>query len=290
MIAIIPAAITVYLSGEEGTYRLLIFSQVILSMQLPFAVIPLIHFTSDKKRMGNFANAFWVRALAWTAAAIIVGLNLKLVAQTVSEWIGGAGDWRWLLMVTVVPFFIALGALLAWITFHPVLPRAWREAGRKAVPMPANGAAGAAIAAPKAYKKILIPLDHTATDQQALAHGAALARAGNSEVILVHVEEDVTSQFYGEAASTAEVEGGRAYLEGLLQSLRDQGVEARLIVRHSSHPGDEIVNVAREVKPDIVVMGAHGHRGLKDVVFGATIHAVRHQLPVPLLIVQEEKS
>src|SRR4029453_7478902 len=62
MMAIVPAAITVYLAGQEGTFKLLILSQVILSMQLPFAVIPLIHFTNDRDRMGSFANSFWVRS------------------------------------------------------------------------------------------------------------------------------------------------------------------------------------------------------------------------------------
>ncbi|MEK7755211.1 MAG: Nramp family divalent metal transporter, partial [Acidobacteriota bacterium] len=61
MVAVIPAAATIYLAGEQGTYRLLILSQVILSMQLPFAVIPLIHFTSDRRRMGAFANPAWLR-------------------------------------------------------------------------------------------------------------------------------------------------------------------------------------------------------------------------------------
>ena len=145
-----------------------------------------------------------------------------------------------------------------------------------------------ALATPKVYRRILVPLDHTKTDQQTVAHSAALARAGGAEIILVHVEEDVTSVFYGEAASTAEVEGGREYLEGVLASLHDQGLNARLIVRHSGDPSQAIVSVAREVQPDLIVMGAHGHRGLKDVVFGETISAVRHQLPVPLLIVRDD--
>jgi manganese transport protein len=290
-IAIVPAAITVYLSGEQGTYKLLILSQVILSMQLPFAVIPLIHFTSDKARMGAFANALWVRVLAWIAAAIIVGLNLKLVAQIAGEWIEASGEWRWLVIAVMVPVGVVLGTLLAWVTLHPILPKGLREAGRKAVPMPANAPSiGIALAKPKSYRRILVPLDHTETDQQALAHGAALARASGGEIVLVHVEEDATSVFYGEAASTAEVEGGREYLDGVVRSLKEQGLNARLIVRHSSDPGQAIVSVAKEVHPDLVVMAAHGHRGLKDVVFGQTIHAVRHELPIPMLIVRDDEE
>src|SRR5580693_1038913 len=93
-LAIIPAALTVYVAGENGTYKLLILSQVILSMQLPFAVIPLVNFTNDRKRMGALANRAWVRALAWLAAAMIVVLNIWLVMISVRDWTNDAGAWR----------------------------------------------------------------------------------------------------------------------------------------------------------------------------------------------------
>lgn len=77
MIAIIPAVIASSLYGESGTGKLLVFSQVFLSLQLPFAVIPLIMFVGEKKKMGRFRPATWVLVLAWTTAAIIVILNVK---------------------------------------------------------------------------------------------------------------------------------------------------------------------------------------------------------------------
>jgi manganese transport protein len=79
LIAIIPAVLVAFLYGERGTAQLLILSQVILSMQLPFAVIPLVRFTSDRAKMGEFASPGWLKALAWTIALLIVGLNLKLL-------------------------------------------------------------------------------------------------------------------------------------------------------------------------------------------------------------------
>ena len=77
LIAIVPAVIVSAWYGESGTARLLVLSQVILSMQLSFAVIPLIIFTSSRKKMGQFVNAGWVQVLAWLTAAIIVALNVK---------------------------------------------------------------------------------------------------------------------------------------------------------------------------------------------------------------------
>jgi manganese transport protein len=82
-IAIVPVVIVTALYGEKGTGQLLVFSQVILSMQLPFAVIPLVQFVSDKKKMGNLAIPRGVAALAWVVAAIILVLNFKLLYDTV---------------------------------------------------------------------------------------------------------------------------------------------------------------------------------------------------------------
>ena len=86
-IAIVPAVIVAWMYGEEGTTRLLILSQVILSLQLSFAVIPLVMFTSDRKKMGEFVNARWVKALAYTVAGVIAVLNVWLIGTTVRGWL-----------------------------------------------------------------------------------------------------------------------------------------------------------------------------------------------------------
>ncbi|MGB8956722.1 MAG: Nramp family divalent metal transporter [Tumebacillaceae bacterium] len=82
LIAIIPAVIVTALYGAKGTADLLILSQVILSLQLSFAVVPLVQFTSDKRKMGEFANPLWLKILAWTVAVVIMGLNTYLLFQT----------------------------------------------------------------------------------------------------------------------------------------------------------------------------------------------------------------
>ncbi|HZM95978.1 MAG TPA: Nramp family divalent metal transporter [Vicinamibacterales bacterium] len=82
LVAIVPAVIVVSLYGERGTGALLILSQVILSLQLPFAVFPLVSFTSDRRKMGLFVAPRWVQALAWTIAVIIAALNVWLLYQT----------------------------------------------------------------------------------------------------------------------------------------------------------------------------------------------------------------
>jgi manganese transport protein len=83
LIAIVPAIVVVYLYGERGTGRLIILSQVILSLQLSFAVFPLVMFTSDKAKMGAFANPLWLKTLAWSVAVTIAALNAYLLWTTI---------------------------------------------------------------------------------------------------------------------------------------------------------------------------------------------------------------
>ena len=271
-LAIVPAILTVWYAGERGTYNLIILSQVILSLQLSFAVIPLIRFTSDGKRMGDFANRAWVKLLAWLAAALILALNAWLVAQMAGVWIIAA-PWReW----TFLPLIAALAALLAWITFGP-------SSARKVIKME-GGTVAVDLPVP-VYRNILVPLDQSIHDRAAIAHAAALARSHGAGLHLLHVEEGATSQLFGALSSTREVHEGEQYLEGILKALAEEGIQAEFTVAHGRSPRREIVSRARELDVDLIVMAAHGHRGLKDLIFGNTINAVRHEVDVPVLVV-----
>ena len=94
LIAIVPAVIVTAIYGESGTAKLIVFSQVVLSLQLSFAVIPLILFTSNRKKMGEFANPAWLKLIAWLMASVIVILNAKYLADKfgltamVMKWFG----------------------------------------------------------------------------------------------------------------------------------------------------------------------------------------------------------
>ena len=283
-LAIVPAAFTIYFAGDQSTFGLLILSQVILSMQLPFAVIPLIHFTSDRARMGSFANSLWVRVLAWSTAAVIVGLNLRLAWMAIADWLAAAGAWRTVVWLATIPTAAILLLLLLWVTMEPLISRWTRKFGRAPIVLPET--AGAEAAAAPVYHRILVPLDHTHLDRLAVSHAAAMAKLHGAKLFLLHVEEGVTSQIYGREASTAEVEAGEQYLERIAQALRDQGITVETAITHSSSPKKEIVRYAHEIRPDLVIMGAHGHGGLKDLIFGTTINPVRHNLQVPMLIVR----
>jgi manganese transport protein len=274
-LAIIPAAITVTTSGESGTYQLLILSQVILSLQLPFAILPLIRFTSDRTRMGEFASAWWARVLAWFVAAIILSLNLWLVRESVVPWIA-AETWHALI---AVPIGLALFGLLAWVGLGPLArPQAQDES---------LGLDVAADLPTPVYRSILVPLDHSDRDRAAVAHAAAMAKLHGATIHILHVEEGATSQIYGPDAATAEVARGERYFQNIVDTLGRDGLNAKLQVAHGRKPTNEIVRAAQELKVDLVVMGAHGHSGLKDLIFGTTINGVRHRVQVPVLVVGE---
>ena len=277
LVAVIPAVLTIVYMGEQATYHLLILSQVILSLQLPFAVIPLIQFTSDRERMGSFVNAPWVKALAWTAAGIIVGLNVWLVVGELGSWMEKRPWIAWLAW----PVVAVVGALLVYVIVAPWIRRA-TAVEEALVPDEAP-----TLANLPAYRSLLVTLDHSRMDGEAVAHAIPLAEAYGAKIYLLHVEEGVASQLYGELASTAEIEKGRAYFENLLRQATSVGVEAELVIRHGRAAKEEIIRAARELSPDLIVMGAHGHKGLKDIIFGATINEVRHAVGVPVLIVRE---
>ncbi|NBR71308.1 MAG: divalent metal cation transporter [Verrucomicrobia bacterium] len=87
VLALVPAVLVIFWKGEEGTYDLLILSQVILSLQLPFAVIPLIHFTGRKDLMGEMVTTPFWKGVAWLVAGVLTGLNVWLVYETLRGWL-----------------------------------------------------------------------------------------------------------------------------------------------------------------------------------------------------------
>ncbi len=287
LLAIVPAAVVIWLSGNNGTFRLLVLSQVVLNLQLPFAIIPLIHFTSNRSKMGPFANGWKLRLAGWVTAAVVVGLNLWLALQTITQWAASSGSMAPVVWTLSILLCGALLTLLAWVTFQPLHSGATPRPSSTLPTLGLESAVPHLVAAPS-YRRILVPLDHSPLDRLALSHAAALAAQHGARVFLLHVEEGVTSQIYGPDASTAEVEAGREYLDLLVESLGALELSVETAIRHGSNPRKEIVRYAREIEPDLLVMGAHGHGGLKDLIFGNTINPVRHALNVPILVVRGE--
>jgi manganese transport protein len=275
-IAIIPALLVIAIKGEQGSYGLLILSQVILSLQLPFAVIPLIQITSDRTQMGDFANKLWVKYLAWATAIMILGLNAKLVSSTVSGWIEEAGAGAVWLRLTVVPLIAACALLLAYI----MLPKSWRRRIAPAAVAPVTGPIR-----PERYTRIGVALDYGPTDEKVLSHAQTLAKQHGAAMYLFHIVEGVSGQLFGKEAFDNEARQDRDRLEEITKRLSETGVIAYPSLGFG-RVQEELVKLSKESNVDILVMGGHGHRGWKDIFFGATISDVRHRLTIPVLVVQ----
>jgi manganese transport protein len=288
-LAIVPAVLTIYLAGDVGTYKLIIFSQVVLNLQLPFAVIPLVYFTSDRKRMGEFTSNIWVRIGAWACAVFILTLNIWLLFDQFREWVAGSGTYRPLVLTAVTAGGVGFLVLLGVVCYWPWL-RQQHQIPAIAEPVSVNLAESkpaVPVLRSTAYSRILVPLDHSISDQEAISNALALARMHRARIILLHVEEGVTSQMFGSLSSTAEIKEGQNYLANIVAALRAQKVDVDVVVRHGMNPAHEIVAAVHDLAPDLLVMAGHGHSGLKDLIFGTTINAVRHRVKVPMLIVSK---
>jgi len=277
-IALVPAVIVLAVAGDNGLYRLLILSQVILSLQLPFATIPLIHFTSDTKKMGVFANRTWIKVLAWSIAAIIVALNLKLVFDELSGWLGSSPAWIW--VVVMIPLTLILG-VLAYITFGPLFRpgRTWESA----ITTDAHLVADAIE--PLQIKHIGVALQHAAGDAVIVSAAVAEARVHRARLTLLHVVDAPGTILLGRESWSLHGAEDKSYLESLTREVEERDLPVESLLLHG-RPPEEIVKAVNEAGIDMLVMGSHGHRGLDDLVFGQTVSAVRHALNIPVMVVR----
>jgi manganese transport protein len=276
-IALVPAVIVIAIAGDAGTYRLLIFSQVVLSLQLPFAIIPLIHFTSDKKKMGTFANNLFVKIAVWIVAAIIVALNLKLVFDELMVW-GSASPWLW---VVLAPLVLLLVGALGFITFLPLFRKgtAWTTT---------DGQAGERLAKqirPMTIKHIGLALEHTEGDAKIISAAITLAKIHNASITLVHVVDTPGVTVYGKESESLHSANDKAYLDRLAEEVAERDFQVKTDLRFG-RPVEELVKSVKENNFDLLVLGSHGHRLVDDIIYGETVDSVRHAIDIPVFVVR----
>jgi len=277
-IALVPAVIVIALAGDRGLYRLLILSQVVLSLQLPFATIPLIHFTSDPQKMGVFANRVWVKWVAWTIAAVIVALNLKLVFDELSGWLGHSPAWIWVLAMMAL---ILVLAVLAYITFGPLLRpgRRWEDT----ITTDAHLVADAIK--PVHIRHIGVALQHAPGDGVIISSAVAEAKVHRARITLLHVVDAPGTLMLGTESWSLHGAEDQSYLESLTREIEEKDLAVEFLLLHGQ-PAEGIVKAVDETGIDMLIMGSHGHRGLDDLVFGQTVSAVRHAIDIPVLVVR----
>jgi manganese transport protein len=276
LLAIVPAVLVIGISGEKQIDQLLVFSQVILSLQLGFAVIPLIHFVSDKKKMGVFQIKKLTQFFAWVIAALLLYLNLKLVLGEGSRFFGLPGYG----ILKVLSVLLLLGAigLLVYIFIHPWINKSVIQN----VTLHGEGNALMQLEIPK-FRRIAVALDFSKLDEKLLAF--AIGQGGKeSNYILIHVVESASARMLGKQSDDLETRTDQERLNSYQDSLakNNYNTVTRLGYIHRTR---EIVRIVQEEEAEILVIGAHGHTGLKDFIFGETVNTVRHELKIPVLIV-----
>ncbi len=285
VLAITPAIIAISYFGEYATGDLLVLSQVVLSLQLPFATIPLIHMVSDRERMGEFAVGPRLRVAAWVVAGLIVALNVKLLVDEVSAWMMVAGPSAWLIQVIVLPFGVVIALLLVYITVRPFLDPVL---GRAGTPIPVHihreAPAWTELAPVSPYGRIAVAMDFTGGEERLLAEVLRVADGTRPRVYLIHVVESPAARAVGSHAADREVSFDLSRLQQLADTLRASGFEVECLLGMGD-PAAEIARLVNEVKADLVIMGSHGHSGISDVLHGTTIEGVRHRVRANLLVV-----
>ncbi len=280
LLAIIPAVITILIFGEEKMEGLLILTQVILSLQLGFAVIPLIHFVSNKKLMGEFVATKRLIIPAWIAAAIIVALNGKLIYATLSDWIAKSEN-PILLWLTIVPLAIVITLLLLWITLRPIIGKAFVKKNSQPHDIPHQ----LQLIEKDKYSRIAVCVDFSSSDSEALSR--AIQQGGkDATYLLIHITESAGARVMNSETGDYETEFDQIELDKYSEKLRSEGysIEATLGFGNPKETIPQIVNAAHV---DLLVMGAHGHSMLKDLLLGTTVEKVRHNVKVPVLIVRK---
>jgi len=286
-LAIVPAAVVIGTQGEHAVDALLVLSQVVLSLQLSYAVIPLITFTSQRSRMGEFVNPTWVKVAGSAVAALIAGLNAKLVFDVVSGWYETSRS-PGILTFVVVPVIVAVGILLVLVTFMPL----FRRMGTL-VPAPYEPTTATLPRAPGTQRvladtgprRVAVALELGPADPAVLEEVRSLPLPEDAEIILMHVAESAASRYLGTESSDEESRDDTRTLNRLAENLASAGFRSRVLLGNGDVKA-ELARMVREVDADLLITGAHGHGFFGDLLLGATTSGLRHRVRCPVLTVR----
>jgi manganese transport protein len=277
LIAITPAVLTILIYGNEKIDALLVLSQVILSVQLGFAVIPLIHFVSDKHTMGEFAIKMPTKIAAWLVAIVLVFLNVKMVVEQALPLFQEEGNWIWKILIVIgAIIFIWLFLMMTFLPF--VRDRKLRDIARMHNDTPILENLDV-----RETRCIAVSLDFTDADKKLIAYAIAQGKQ-QVDYVLLHIVESASARYFGDSSDDYETRKDQERLDDFALQLQNAGFRVKVVLGYKNRV-TEIVRIVKDAGADMLVMGAHRHRGLKDYIFGETIESVRHELEIPVLIV-----
>lgn len=280
LIAIVPAVLVISIMGEDKVDALLVFSQVILSLQLGFAVIPLIHFVSNKATMGEFVIGWKIKLLSWIVAAILVYLNVSLVLDFVTDFFINSSNIS--LKIILLLALIGFVFLLFYIILYPIVLNRHHlkvEEGFHGELIELDWTQDLPV------NKIAIAVDFSVSDARLIKTAVQHAHQA-TEFIFIHVVESATAKYLKEASDDNETRKDQQRLGLYAESLIAKGYQVSTHLGYGNRV-QEIVNIVSQNNAQLLVMGGHRHQGWKDYIFGETIESVRHKVTIPVLIVNQ---
>lgn len=281
LIAIVPAVLVIALYGEEEINQLLIFSQVVLSMQLGFAIIPLIHFVSDKKTMGQFAISTTTKIAAWLITAVLIYLNSKMVADEIGTFFTTAASpfWKFIIIAGTAGIIVLLG----YTIYYPFSKRSKRASSSPVHPEPALLDLSDRL---HSYDVIAIAVDFGKNDSRLIAQALRQGSTG-TKFVLIHIVESVAARFNNKEIKDQESKTDKIYLDNYAKQIKQHGFKVVWELGYGS-ASRAIPGIVDRQNANLLVMGAHGHKAIKDFIYGSTIDNVRHNVKIPILIVNND--
>lgn len=276
LLAIIPALIVIIIYGEENIDALLVLSQVVLSLQLGFAIIPLIHFVSDKKKMGNFSIKLPAKIAAWVIAAVLIFLNIKMLLNEAIPVFANPAIFP---KIILLAFGLLFTGLLAYIIVHPIFSK-YKEPVSIELHPDIYDLQNLAI---PAFNRVAVALDFSENDEKLIAFALGQGNV-QTKYYLIHIVESASASMLGKESDDYETRKDKERIEQYASLLVAKGHTAEGSIGFKNR-SKEIVRIVKEIEADMLVMGAHGHTGLKDFIYGETVNTVRHELKIPVLVV-----
>ena len=229
--------------------------------------------------MGKFVIGKITKIFAWLIAGIIVILNARLVIEVISDWLHTSSH-PLIIQLTVVPITIAAGVILLYITFRPFVKRILFKSIRSTHHAPPLGD----ITTPAKFSRIVIAIDFSTIDSEVIRYALSLAHP-ESKILIIHVVESAGAMVFGKETNDYEAIHDKNLLDQYQLKVQAKGIETSVFLGFGN-PKNIIPEKVHEFNADLLLMGAHGHKGLKDIVFGTTVDNVSHKVNIPVLIVK----
>ncbi len=277
LLAVIPAFITIVVAGEKMVGNLLILSQVILSLQLGFVVVPLIHWVSSSKIMGEFAIKLPARIVSWLSILLIIGLNLKMVVELTADWISCSSD-PLLIYILVIPLMVAVFILLIYSIVEPF----FRKDIVAEIVSPHPAAENFILNTPKPFNKIGIGVDFTSGDISSINYAIKFG-IEKTEIMLIHVVESTTARMMTTEVFDNETVVDTSALNKYAQQLKRLDVNATIYIGFGQveHALPQIV---KEQGIELLLMSSHKKGFLHRFFKGTTINKIQQKVDIPVFI------